>query len=101
GAKREEKWAERVAGGKLSVNSQPGTMKKFPARPEPLAMWLHYGVAYAIDQGHPQAAETFSRAIIAEYHNGQLSDPFLRNALQLALRELDLSGFIETERDPF
>ena len=42
-------------------------MKKFPYRPEPLAMWLHYGMVYAIDQGHPQAAETFSRAIIAEY----------------------------------
>jgi DNA-binding FadR family transcriptional regulator len=101
GAKREEKLAERVAGGKPSANGQPGRIKRFPFRPRPLAMWLHYGVVYAIDQGHPQAAETFSRAIIAEYRNGQLNDPFLRNALQLALRELDLSGFSEADRDPF
>jgi DNA-binding FadR family transcriptional regulator len=101
GAKREEKWAERLAGGKPQASSQAGGIKKFPFRPEPLAMWLHYGVAYAIDQGHPQAAETFSRAIIAEYHNGQLSDPLLRSALQLALRELDLSSFSAADRDPF
>lgn len=101
GAIREEKWAERLAGDQAQVNSQPGRIKKFPFRPEPLAMWLHYGVVYAIDQGHPQAAETFSRAIIAEYSNGQLNDPFLQNALLLALRELDLSGFKAADRDPF
>ncbi|MBV8994909.1 MAG: FadR family transcriptional regulator [Pseudonocardiales bacterium] len=101
GAIREDKWANWFADDKPSMNSQPGKMKKFPHRPEPLAMWLHYGVVYAIDQGHPQAAETFSRAIIAEYHNGQLNDSYLQNALLHALRELDLSGFTEADRDPF
>ena len=101
GAKRHEKWAQRLAGSKPSLNSQLRGIKKFPFRPEPLAMWLHYGLVYAIDQGHPQAAETFSRAIIAEYHNGQLNDPFLQNALRLAIRELDLRGFNEADRDPF
>jgi DNA-binding FadR family transcriptional regulator len=101
GAEREEKWAERLAGGTPPVNSQPGRIKKFPFRPERLAMWLHYGVVYAIDQGHPQAAETFSRALIAEYRNGLLNDPFLQSTLQLALRELDLRGFSEADRDPF
>jgi DNA-binding FadR family transcriptional regulator len=101
GAMREDRWANWLAGDKPSMNSQPGKMKKFPYRREPLAMWLHYGVVYAIDQGHPQAAETFSRAIIAEYHNGQLNDSYLQNALLRALRELDLSGFREADRDPF
>jgi DNA-binding FadR family transcriptional regulator len=101
GAKREKKWQERRGGGKPSVSSQPGRIKEFPFRPEPLAMWLHYGLVYAIDQGHPQAAETFSRTIVAEYRNGQLNDPFLREALQRALRQLDLRGFGEADRDPF
>jgi DNA-binding FadR family transcriptional regulator len=101
GAKREKKWEEMRTGGKSSASRDPGRMKEFPFRPEPLAMWLHYGMVYAIDQGHPQAAETFSRAIIAECHNGQLNDPFLQEALQLALRQLDLSGFAEADRDPF
>ncbi len=99
GAKRQAEW--RLAGGMPPVRSQPGRMKKFPFRPEPLAMWLHYGVAYAIDQGLPQAAETFSRALIAEYHHGQLGDPLLQDALRIALSELDLEGFKEADRDPF
>ncbi|HXL17384.1 MAG TPA: FCD domain-containing protein [Streptosporangiaceae bacterium] len=99
GAIRQEEW--RLAGGRPPVSSQPGRMKKFPYRPEPLAMWLHYGIVHAIDQGRPQAAETFSRALIAEYHNGRLEDPLLQGALQIALRELELKGFKETDRDPF
>jgi len=101
GAKREKKWEEMQAAGKSSANSQPGKLKEFPFRPEPLAMWLHYGMVYAIDQGHPQAAETFARTIIAECHDGQLHDPFLQEALQLALRQLDLSGFKAADREPF
>lgn len=99
GAIRQEEW--RLAGDRPPVDSEPGRMKKFPSRPEELAMWLHYGVAYAIDQGHPQAAEAFSRALIAEFHDGQLNDPFLQDALQRALRALDLRGFREAERAPF
>ena len=64
-------------------------------------MWLHYGLAYAIEQGRSQAAETFARAIIAEIQQGRLTDPYLQNALQFALRELDLSAFQEADRDPF
>ena len=100
GAQRERDWTQRLTGDEPPAGAAPG-MKKFPFRPEPLAMWLHYGVVYAIDQGHPQAAETFARAIIAEYANGQLNDPFLQHALLLALRELDLSGFKEPDRRPF
>lgn len=99
GAIRQEEW--RLAGGRPPVSSQPGRMKKFPCRPEPLAMWLHHGIVYAIDQGRPQAAEAFSRALIAEYHNGQLEDPLLQGALQIALRELELKGLKEADRDPF
>jgi DNA-binding FadR family transcriptional regulator len=99
GAIRQEEW--RLAGGRPPVNSQPGRMKKFPSRPEPLAMWLHYGIVHAIDQGRPQAAETFSRALIAEYHNGQLEDHLLQDALRIALSELELKGFKEADRALF
>jgi DNA-binding FadR family transcriptional regulator len=99
GAIRQAEW--RLAGGKPPVDVPAGAMKKFPARPEKLAMWLHYGVAYAIDQGHPQAAEAFSRALIAEIHDGQLNDPFLQDSLERALRVLDLRPFREAERAPF
>jgi DNA-binding FadR family transcriptional regulator len=99
GAIRQEEW--RLAGGRPPASSQPGRMKKFPFRPAPLAMWLHYGIVYAIDQGRPQVAETFSRALIAEYHHGQLEDPLLQDALRMALRELEPKGFKEADRDPF
>ena len=37
-----------------------------PPRPVPLALWLHRGLAAAVEQRQPEAAETFSRAILAE-----------------------------------
>lgn len=101
GARREEKWAKRLGSDTHRVTSPAGTAKVFPRRPERLAMWFHYGLVYAIEQQRPQAAETFSRAIIAELQVGRLNDPYLQNALQLAIRELDLSGFPEADREPF
>jgi DNA-binding FadR family transcriptional regulator len=101
GNKREDKWATRLAGGNLAVSRRPGARKMFPGAPRRFAMWLHYGLAHSIEQSRSLAAETFARAIIAEIHEGRLNDSYLQNALLLALRELDLSGFAESERDQF
>ena len=43
-----------------------GGTTRFPPRPAPLALWLHRGLAAAVGQGYQGAAETFSRAILAE-----------------------------------
>ena len=99
GAIRQEEW--RLAGDRPPDDSQPGRMEEFPSRPEPLAMWLHHGVAHAIAQNLPRPAETFARAVIAEFHDGQLGDPLLQDALRHALRALDLRSFREADRDPF
>lgn len=101
GARREKKWAERLGGDVHDITRAVGTAKIFPRRPERLPMWFHYGLAHAIEQGLPQAAETFSRAIIAEVQEGRLGDPYLRNALRLAMRELDQHDFPEPDRESF
>lgn len=49
-----------------------GEVKPFPREPSKLALWLHRGLAAAIEQGHPTAAEAFSRAILFEVRNSQL-----------------------------
>jgi DNA-binding FadR family transcriptional regulator len=72
-----------------------GTNTRFPARPALITLWLHRGLACAIDQGHPDAAEAFSRAILAEIRTGGLDDPVLRYALQHALQLLDPRGFTD------
>ena len=65
-----------------------GGNKRFPVSPSPLSPWLHRGLAAAVEQGHPTAAETFSRAILVEVHTDQL--PLLIGiALGHALAVLD------------
>lgn len=100
GARRKERWAEKL-GGLTNTTASAGSAKRFPMRPERLAMWFHCGMAYAIAQQHPRAAETFSRAIIAEIQEGRLNDPYLRDSLRLAMRELDHSCFPAQDRDQF
>ncbi len=52
--------------GDRGPGSGAGGTKRFPPSPAPLALWLHRGLAAAVEQGLPAAAETFSRAILAE-----------------------------------
>ena len=52
--------------GDRGPGSGAGGTKRFPPSPAPLAPWLHRGLAAAVEQGLPSAAETFSRAILAE-----------------------------------
>lgn len=74
--------------GTLGPGPGTGENQRFPPRPTPLALWLHRGLAAAVDDGYPSAAETFSRAILAEVHRYPL--PLLiRIALEHAHEELD------------
>ncbi len=74
--------------GTLGPGSGTGGNQRFPTRPAPLALWLHRGLAAAVEQGHKSAAETFSRAILAEVHPDPL--PLLiRIALMHALKQLN------------
>jgi DNA-binding FadR family transcriptional regulator len=66
----------------------PGGTKRFPVSPSPLAPWLHRGLAAAVEQGHPSAAETFSRAILVEVSTDPLP-PLIALALEHALPLLD------------
>jgi gluconate kinase/DNA-binding FadR family transcriptional regulator len=68
--------------------SGAGGTKRFPPRPAPLSLWLHRGLAAAVGQGDPGAAETFSRAILAEIGADPLS-PADGTALEDALEPLD------------
>ena len=70
------------------LSSGTGGNKPFPRRPTLLALWLHRGLAAAVEQGHPSAAETFSRAVLLEVRTGPL--PLLTGiALEHALLLLD------------
>jgi hypothetical protein len=96
---RREEWLP--AGNVPPAGSEPEGMKPFPSRPEPIAMWLHHALVHAIEQGLSQAAETFSRAIIAECRNGHFEDPRLQEDLRVALSQLEPKSFNEAEREPF
>lgn len=81
--------------GARGRGSGAGGTKRFPAQPAPLALWLHRGLAAAVEQGHAAAAETFSRAILAEIG----ADPLPLTdgiALEHALALLD-PGSMEAE----
>ena len=74
--------------GARGPGSGAGGNKRFPVRPAPLSLWLHRGLAAAVEQGHPEAARTFSRAILSEVAAGPL--PLLDGiALEHALPLLD------------
>ncbi|MEU7901701.1 FCD domain-containing protein [Actinoplanes sp. NPDC049118] len=104
----EKEWAgaprlygDASAAGERSFDPVPGSRERFPRRPEPLALWLHFGLAYAVEQGLRYAAETFARTILAEFHNGYLGNPVLLDALGQALHDLDPGGMREADREPF
>jgi DNA-binding FadR family transcriptional regulator len=78
-----------------------GERTPFPSVPQPAALWFHFGLAYAIDQGRPKAAETFSRAIMAEILEGPLADAELRRALGQAVRQISPSGLRPVHVQPF
>jgi DNA-binding FadR family transcriptional regulator len=66
-----------------------GGNKLFPRKPEPLALWLHRGLAAAVEQGHPSAAEAFSRAILVEVRTEDRLPHLIGIALEHALPLLD------------
>jgi DNA-binding FadR family transcriptional regulator len=70
-------------------NSMSGTggNQRFPRRPYEPALWLHHGLAYAVERGLPEAAETYARTILAEIRIEPLPD-LLRVALRRTLDQL-------------
>ena len=74
--------------GARGLGSGTGGNKPFPISPSPLALWLHRGLAAAVEQGHPPAAETFSRAILVEVRTDPFP-PLIGIALENALPLLD------------
>jgi DNA-binding FadR family transcriptional regulator len=78
-----------------------GEPRPFPRLPVPASLWFHHGLAYAVDQGLPSAAEAFACAVLAEFRTGGLQDPVLRYALGHALDLLDDTGFREGDWEPF
>jgi carbohydrate kinase (thermoresistant glucokinase family) len=74
--------------GARGLGPGAGGTTRFPPRPAPLALWLHRGLAAAVGQGNPEAAETFSRAILAEIGTHSLP-PADGDALEHALTLLD------------
>jgi len=64
----------------------------FPGVPEEEVLWLHLGLAHSVEQGLPEAAETFSRAILEDAQRS----PARRYAVGRALEELDL-GLLDAE----
>lgn len=79
----------------------PGSVKRYPARPQPIAMWLHLGLAHAVDQGLATAAEAFAEAILAEIRYGRFQDPAVRDHLRAGLGQFDIRGLRAADRAPF
>lgn len=91
--------AERVREERAKPATSDEVIKKFPLRgPEPIAVYLHVGMAHAIVQGYPTAARDFCRAILMEIR-GKLSDQQLTQNLKHALLDLYLPD--EREREEF
>jgi carbohydrate kinase (thermoresistant glucokinase family) len=78
-----------------------GTVKPYPVRPQPIAMWFHIGLAHAVDQGLPIAAGAFAEAILAEIQHGRLKDPVVRSHLREGLSQLNIKGLRGEDRIPF
>ncbi|MFG2278974.1 gluconokinase, GntK/IdnK-type [Streptomyces asoensis] len=77
------------------------TVQRYPLRPEPIAMWLHMGLAYAVDQGIATASEAFAEAILAEIRGGRLQDPAVLDRLRAGLDLFDVGGLPAAHRDGF
>ncbi|MFR0355103.1 gluconokinase, GntK/IdnK-type [Streptomyces sediminimaris] len=78
-----------------------GTVQRYPIRPEPVAMWLHMGLAYAVDQGLATAAEAFAEALLAEIRGGRLQDPAVLDHLRAGLEQFDPNGLPSPYRSGF
>jgi carbohydrate kinase (thermoresistant glucokinase family) len=78
-----------------------GSVKPYPRRPEPMAIWFHVGLAHAVDQGLVPAAEAFAEAILAEITLGRLEDRAVRNRLRAGLRDFKVSGLRAPDQAPF
>ncbi len=78
-----------------------GTVKSYPVRPQPIAMWFHIGLAHAVDQGLPTAAGAFAEAILAEIQHGRLKDPAVRSHLREGLSQFNIKGLRAEDRTPF
>ncbi|WP_427168356.1 gluconokinase, GntK/IdnK-type [Streptomyces sp. C1-1] len=76
-------------------------VQSYPVRPQPIAMWLHMGLAYAVDQGLATAAEAFAEAIMAEIRRGRLHDPVVLARLRAGLRQFDVDGLPGAYRSGF
>ncbi|MEU9479476.1 gluconokinase, GntK/IdnK-type [Streptomyces sp. NPDC048191] len=76
-------------------------VQRYPTRPEPIAMWLHMGLAYAVDQGLATAAEAFAEALLAEIRSGRLHDPGVRDRLRAGLEQFNVSGLPSAHRAGF
>jgi DNA-binding FadR family transcriptional regulator len=94
-----EDWAGAASRPNALGVSSAAAIKKFPLSPAEIALWLHCGLAHAVNQGRPTAAEAFARAILAEIRVDGLDDPILRHGLTLALTQLDRFGFEGDELD--
>ncbi|MFJ9817477.1 gluconokinase, GntK/IdnK-type [Streptomyces sp. NPDC101151] len=77
------------------------TVRSYPTRPQPVAMWLHMGLAYAVDQGLATAAEAFAEAILAEIRSGRLQDPVVRDRLRAGLDQFNANGLPTAHRAGF
>jgi len=75
-----------------------GTIKRYPGRPQPIAMWLHIGLAHAVDQGQATAAGAFAEAILAEIRHGRLEDPVVRSHLREGLSQFNIGGLRPKDR---
>jgi DNA-binding FadR family transcriptional regulator len=64
-----------------------GTASHFPGAPETIALLMHIGLATAIVEGHPDAAEAMSRGLLAEF-NGSIEAPIVRAGIVQAVRQI-------------
>lgn len=87
--------------GKLPMTASVGTIKPYPVRPQPLAMWLHVGLAHAIDQGQVAAAGAFAEAILAEIRHDRLHDRDVRRRLREGLSQFRATGLRPADEKPF
>jgi len=78
-----------------------GTVKEYPLRPQPISMWLHIGLAHAVDQGLASAAEAFAGAILAEVRYGRFQDPAVRERLRAGVSQFNINGLRAADRTPF
>lgn len=65
--------------------------KPFPERPEPIARWLHIGMAVAIAQGRSAAAAAFTRALLVE-SRGELGNDEVTSEVYAGLQTIELTA---------